>query len=145
MQAHTQFTVFTICHGSEAYTRTIIEMDVSDNIPQIQSSPTSFHTVEEFQSPSSFPSYSEFEGFSDKDNWPPQSPTYDTAPAPARKDSFIPPPTCDIFPTLEDALLSCQSWARDHSYAIRKNRNKTRRKTNTIYKVYIKYEYAGKK
>ena len=61
------------------------------------------------------------------------------------------PPTCypdgsiRSFTSLDDGVSFCQSWARDHGYAVRKCRNKSRGKEKVIYKVYIECECAGKK
>lgn len=151
---------------------------------QMESSPTSFHTVKEFQSPSSFPSWSDFEGFSDSDNCPLQSSslsstalvapsTPPTTPAPPLIPTTAPtppsisptaptppsipptalaaPPTYNLdnslrtFPSSEDTLSFCQSWARDCGYAIRNRRTKSRRKEKTVYKIYFECECAGKK
>jgi hypothetical protein len=119
----------------------------------MESSPTSFHTVQEFQSPPSFPSYSEFEGFSDDDNWTLQTlaPDSDRAPDSQPAALLAAPPTCNsdgslrTFPSLEEAFSFCQTWARDQGYAIRKYRNKSRGKDKVVYKVYIQCECAGKK
>jgi len=128
-------------------------MDASSNPTQMQSSPTSFHTVQEFKTPSSFPSLSDFEGFSDDDNWPVQSPTLSShaTPPSSASASLAPPPTHDLdgslktFASMEDALAFWQSWAADHDYAVRKHRSKSRSKEQIIYKVYVECECAGKK
>ena len=121
---------------------------------QFQSSPTSFHTVQEFQSPSSFPSISDFEGFTDDDAGIPSMPTTALTPpiAPTQSTTTLAPPpihnpdtSLRTFLSSKDALLYCQTWARDHGYAIRKSRTKTRRKENAIYKIYFECECAGKK
>jgi hypothetical protein len=129
-----------------------VEMDATHNLPQLQSSPASFYTVKEFQSPSSFLSESDFEGFTDDDNPGRQSSTTANAASPLENASLLTaPPTFNLdgslrlFTSLEDALSYCQSWARDHGYAVRKCRSKSRPKEKTAYKVYIKCEYAEKK
>jgi hypothetical protein len=107
---------------------------------KIESSPTSFHTVQEFQSPSFFPSWSDFEGFSDDDNWPLQSSSLSSnaalpsVPLTALAAPPINNPDTSLrtFLSSEDALSFCQSWARDHGYAIRKCRTKSRRKEKTV-------------
>ena len=145
-------------------------MDISNNIPEIQSSPTSFHTVQEFCTPLSSPASSEFEGFLDDDEVVPlqtransvNAPTGPvSSPASSEFEGFLdddaiptgslpllaPPPTCNTpteslprplappptsnadgsvksFPSLETAFLYCQTWGRDHGYAIRKCRTK---------------------
>ncbi len=128
-------------------------MYVSNNITQIPSSPTSFHTVQEFQSPSSFLSQSEFEGFLDDCNSPRQSSSTssDIASVPIPSALLTSPPiynpdgSSKKFTSLQDALTYWQSWAQDHSYAVRKNRSKSRGIEKIIYKVYIQCECAGKK
>jgi hypothetical protein len=77
---------------------------------QIQSFPPSFQTVHEFHSPSSFPSWSEFEGFSDNDDSSPQSPSH-CSNADLAAASFAPSPTCNpdgslrTLGSLEDAPI----------------------------------------
>lgn len=96
-----------------------MEMDVTHNLPQLQSSPASFYTVKEFQSPSSFLSESDFEGFTDDDNLGRQSSTPSAnAVSPLENASLLTaPPTFNLdgslrlFTSLEDALSYCQSWA----------------------------------
>jgi len=130
------------------------------DIIQLQSSPTSFHTVPEFQSPSPFPSISDFKGFTDDDadlpsipTTAPTAPTASTAPTVSTvpTTALAAPPIYNAdaslrtFLSSEDALSYCQSWARDHGNAIRKCRTKSRRKEKTIYKIYFECECAGKK
>ena len=133
-------------------------MSLVNNNAQFQSSPSSFHTVQEFRTPSPIPSLSEFEGFSDNDNWPhhtstselPASPTPPST-APPSTALLTPPPTCNpdgsikTFTSLEAALSYCQSWALDHGYAVRRYRTAFRGKEKTLYKVYIECECAGTK
>jgi len=128
-------------------------MDASSNPTKMQSSPTSFHTAQEFRTPSSFPPLSDFEGFSDDDNWPVQSTTLSsyTTPPSSASASLAPPPTHDpdgslkTFASMEDALAFWQSWTADHGYAVRKHRSKSRSKKQVTYKVYVECECAGKK
>ena len=127
-------------------------MDVSiSETPSSPSSPTSFHTAQEFRTPSSFPSRSEFEGFSDDDTVSLRTSTVKSPPP--ELAPLLAPPTCNAdgsvktFPSLQAALSYCQNWARDHGYAIRKCRTKCkgRGKEKILYKVYIECECAGKK
>src|SRR5271156_167935 len=167
-------------------------MDISNNIPEMQSSPSSFHTVQEFCTPLSSPASSEFEGFLADDEVVPlqtransvNAPTGPvSSPASSEFEGFLdddaiptgslpllaPPPTCNTpteslprplappptsnadgsvksFPSLETAFLYCQTWGRDHGYAIRKCRTKRKGKAPAlIYKVYIECECASKK
>jgi hypothetical protein len=93
-----------------------MEMDATYNLPQLQSSPASFYTVKEFQSPSFFLSKSDFEGFTDDDNPGRQSSTPANAASPLENASlFTAPPTFNLngslrlFTSLKDALSYCQS------------------------------------
>jgi hypothetical protein len=116
-------------------------MDATYDLPLSQSSPTSFHTVQEFRSPASLPSWSDFAGFSDDDNGPLRnsSPSSYTDLLSIPATSLTAPPTCypdgsiRSFTSLDDGVSFCQSWARDHGYAVRKCRNKSRGKEKVIY------------
>src|SRR2546423_5234211 len=98
-------------------------------------------------------STSEFEGFSDEDNGSSQrsSPKSYADPILSPPNLLAAPPTSNpdgslrTFASLEAALSYCQTWARDHGYAVRKCRTKTRGKERVLYKVYIECECAGKK
>ena len=108
--------------------------------------------------PVSSPASSEFEGFLDDDAIPTGSlpllappPTCNT-PTESLPRPLAPPPTSNAdgsvksFPSLETAFLYCQTWGRDHGYAIRKCRTKRKGKAPAlIYKVYIECECASKK